>query len=52
MPSPNNSDLSPRLKMSKKALRIDMDGLEAYRSDFNRWDRLSDIVGILEGKVR
>jgi len=42
-----------RWKDKVKALRIDMDGVpEANRSDgfSNWWDRLSDIVGILEGR--
>ena len=42
-----------RWKDKVKALRIDMDEVpEADRSDgfSNWWDRLSDIVGILEGR--
>jgi nuclear pore complex protein Nup85 len=42
-----------RWKEKVKALRIDMDGIpEASRSDgySNWWDRLNDIVGILEGR--
>ena len=42
-----------RWKDKMKALRIDMDEIpEANRSDSfsNWWDRLSDIVGILEGR--